>query len=61
LLAFCLRIEKSTVTGATLNSVNSIIGAGIIGLPYAFQQAGFLVGLSLLIFLTIIVGRYKVP
>ncbi|KAI8644771.1 transmembrane amino acid transporter protein-domain-containing protein [Parasitella parasitica] len=34
---------------------NSIIGAGIIGLPFAFKEAGFWTGIFLLIALTIIV------
>lgn len=30
---------------------NSILGAGIIGLPYAIKQAGFVTGITLLIVL----------
>lgn len=30
---------------------NSILGAGIIGLPYAIRQAGFVTGITLLIVL----------
>ncbi|KAJ3181600.1 hypothetical protein HDU85_003542 [Gaertneriomyces sp. JEL0708] len=45
----------STVWDATFNFANSIIGAGIIGLPYAFLQAGFLTGLVLLFTLTFVV------
>ncbi|XP_006461096.1 hypothetical protein AGABI2DRAFT_221574 [Agaricus bisporus var. bisporus H97] len=33
------------------NMANSILGAGIIGLPYAFRQAGFFTGLFLLLVL----------
>lgn len=40
---------KSTVPGAVANFVNSIIGAGIIGLPYALQEAGLGAGLVLLL------------
>ncbi|KNE66228.1 TIGR01456 family HAD hydrolase [Allomyces macrogynus ATCC 38327] len=47
--------EKSSVMGAALNFTNSIIGAGIIGLPYAFRQAGFFLGVALLIGLTVLV------
>ncbi|KAJ3351378.1 hypothetical protein GGF32_004306 [Allomyces javanicus] len=46
---------KSSVVGAALNFTNSIIGAGIIGLPYAFRQAGFFLGVALLIGLTVLV------
>jgi sodium-coupled neutral amino acid transporter 11 len=38
-----------------MNMANSIIGAGIIGQPYAFKQAGLLAGIVLLIGLTICV------
>ncbi|KAI9224117.1 transmembrane amino acid transporter protein-domain-containing protein [Blastocladiella britannica] len=47
---------KSSVAGATLNFTNSIIGAGIIGLPYAFRQAGFFFGLVLLVALAFLVA-----
>jgi sodium-coupled neutral amino acid transporter 11 len=38
-----------------MNMANSIIGAGIIGQPYAFRQAGLLTGITLLVILTITV------
>lgn len=38
-----------------MNMANSIIGAGIIGQPYALRQAGLTTGLFLLIALTITV------
>ncbi|CAG8499101.1 4476_t:CDS:10 [Acaulospora morrowiae] len=38
-----------------LNMANSIIGAGIIGLPYSFKEAGIFTGIILLIVLTIMV------
>jgi sodium-coupled neutral amino acid transporter 11 len=38
-----------------MNMANSIIGAGIIGMPYAFRQAGLLAGVVLLVGLTIVV------
>lgn len=46
---------KSGLRSAFMNMANSIIGAGIIGQPYAFRQAGLLAGIVLLIFLTITV------
>ncbi|OJT12294.1 Vacuolar amino acid transporter 2 [Trametes pubescens] len=46
---------KQTAGGGMLDSVanmaNSILGAGIIGLPYAVRQAGFFTGLVLLLVL----------
>ncbi|KKF93593.1 Vacuolar amino acid transporter 2 [Ceratocystis platani] len=46
---------KSSLKSAFMNMANSIIGAGIIGQPYAFKQAGLLAGVFLLIVLTIAV------
>mmetsp|Transcript_44765 Transcript_44765/g.72904 ORF Transcript_44765/g.72904 Transcript_44765/m.72904 type:complete len:453 (+) Transcript_44765:116-1474(+) len=42
---------SSSLFSATANYVNSIVGAGIIGLPYAFSRSGLWVGIPLLIFL----------
>ncbi|RPA95589.1 hypothetical protein L873DRAFT_1774298 [Choiromyces venosus 120613-1] len=46
---------KSGMRMAFMNMANSIIGAGIIGQPYAFRQAGLGMGIFLLISLTITV------
>jgi hypothetical protein len=40
---------KSGLIGVSSNLVNSIVGAGIIGIPYAMRQSGIVVGLMLLI------------
>ncbi|WVF69208.1 hypothetical protein IAT40_003984 [Kwoniella sp. CBS 6097] len=40
---------RGTLMDAVTNMANSIIGAGIIGLPYAVAQAGFVTGIFLLI------------
>ncbi|WWC62607.1 uncharacterized protein I303_105204 [Kwoniella dejecticola CBS 10117] len=40
---------RGTLMDAITNMANSIIGAGIIGLPYAVSQAGFFTGIFLLI------------
>jgi solute carrier family 38 (sodium-coupled neutral amino acid transporter), member 11 len=42
---------RSTVMDSAFNFTNSIVGAGIIGLPYAMKQAGLISGLLLLGFL----------
>ncbi|RDB16965.1 Vacuolar amino acid transporter 2 [Hypsizygus marmoreus] len=46
---------KQTAGGSLVDSIanmaNSILGAGIIGLPYAISQAGFFMGLILLVIL----------
>lgn len=46
---------KSGLRSAFMNMANSIIGAGIIGQPYAFKQAGLLSGVVLLVVLTVAV------
>lgn len=40
--------SSSTVLTASFNFINSIVGAGIIGIPYAVQQCGFVAGIILL-------------
>lgn len=46
---------KSDMRSAFMNMANSIIGAGIIGQPYAFKNAGLLAGIVLLVGLTVVV------
>lgn len=46
---------KSGMKSAFMNMANSIIGAGIIGQPYAFRQAGLITGIVLLVVLTVMV------
>ncbi|KAL2265691.1 hypothetical protein VTJ83DRAFT_6791 [Remersonia thermophila] len=46
---------KSSLPAAFMNMANSIIGAGIIGQPYAMRQAGLLSGVVLLMVLTVVV------
>ncbi|KAF4587660.1 Transmembrane amino acid transporter family protein [Ophiocordyceps camponoti-floridani] len=50
-----LQRPKSNLQSAFMNMANSIIGAGIIGQPYAFRQAGLLTGIILLVALTVVV------
>ncbi|KOS18624.1 Vacuolar amino acid transporter 2 [Escovopsis weberi] len=46
---------KSGLRSAFMNMANSIIGAGIIGQPYAMRQAGLVAGTALLVGLTVMV------
>ena len=46
---------KSTIFGAGFNFVNSIVGAGVIGIPFAVQQSGFVVGILMLTFVSILI------
>ena len=45
----------STVAGASFNFVNSVVGAGIIGIPFAMQQCGFILGICLLSLVAILI------
>jgi len=49
------RRPKSSLPAAFMNMANSIIGAGIIGQPYAMRQAGLGAGIVLLVVLTVVV------
>ncbi|EFW99045.1 aspartic-type endopeptidase [Grosmannia clavigera kw1407] len=49
------RRPKSGLGSAFMNMANSIIGAGIIGQPYALRQAGLASGVVLLVALTAVV------
>jgi sodium-coupled neutral amino acid transporter 11 len=46
---------RSGMRMAFMNMANSIIGAGIIGQPYALRQAGMVMGIILLVVLTVTV------
>jgi len=50
-----LNAEKSSIFGSTFNFTNSIIGAGVIGMPLAMKEAGLVSGIILLILLTLLV------
>ncbi|KAK7203812.1 amino acid transporter [Myxozyma melibiosi] len=47
--------EKNGMKMAFMNMANSIIGAGIIGQPYAMLQCGLVAGVTLLIVLTFVI------
>ena len=40
---------RSGLGGVIFNLVNSIVGAGIVGIPYAFKESGLVTGLILLV------------
>ena len=42
--------HKSTVLGCSSNLVNAIVGSGIVGLPFAIQESGFVPGIVLVLF-----------
>ncbi|XP_022090841.1 putative sodium-coupled neutral amino acid transporter 11 isoform X2 [Acanthaster planci] len=43
--------DRSGIPGASFNVANSILGSGIIGLPYAMKKAGLPFGILLLMFI----------
>ena len=43
------RVSLVSAVEATLNFTNSILGAGLMGIPYAFRQAGMVPGCVLLV------------
>lgn len=49
--------SKSQISGACSNMVNSIVGAGIIGIPYAFKESGLVAGVLLLILVSVFTDR----
>jgi len=43
------QVHRTTIAGAIANQINAVIGAGIVGIPYALQQTGLLAGILLLL------------
>ena len=52
--------KKSEIAGASSNLVNSIVGAGIIGIPFAIKEAGFVAGVVLLVSVSYFTGKAKI-
>ena len=48
---------KSAIAGASVNLVNSIVGAGIIGIPHAFMQSILIAGVLLLILVAFLTDK----
>ncbi|CAG9815167.1 unnamed protein product [Phaedon cochleariae] len=46
--------KTNTLPWASFNFINSILGSGVIGIPYALHEAGFGFGLLLLIFVAVV-------
>jgi len=49
--------KKSSILGASSNLVNSIVGAGIIGIPYAMRMSGLWAGIFLLILVSALTDK----
>lgn len=52
-----VRGGESSVYGASFNFINSIVGAGIIGIPYALKLCGFYTGIIMLILVAFLVNQ----
>lgn len=48
---------KSGVAGASFNLLNATIGAGVVALPYAIKECGFIMGTILLIVLGLVIDK----
>ena len=49
--------HKTGLFGCTANLVNAIVGSGIVGIPYAMKQAGFLAGVALIILCAVLTEK----
>jgi hypothetical protein len=49
--------KKSSILGASSNLVNSIVGAGIIGIPYALRMSGLISGVLLLLLVSVLTDK----
>mmetsp|Transcript_16865 Transcript_16865/g.31936 ORF Transcript_16865/g.31936 Transcript_16865/m.31936 type:complete len:840 (-) Transcript_16865:30-2549(-) len=45
---------KSSVPGAAFNLINAIVGAGIVGMPFAINQCSLILGVFMIIFFAIL-------
>ena len=52
----CDRVSFNSFASAIVNSTNSILGAGLMGIPYAMSKAGLVPGCILLILIALISG-----
>jgi len=46
--------RQATLTAAVFSLISTIIGGGVLSLPYAFARAGILIGLAFLVFIALI-------
>ena len=49
--------KKSGRVAAITNALNMITGVSFLGIPFAFKQSGWAVGLLLLIFIGYLMGK----
>ena len=49
--------KKSGILGCTANLVNAIVGSGIVGIPFAIKEVGFVAGILLVILCAILTEK----
>jgi Transmembrane amino acid transporter protein len=49
--------HKSGILGCSANLITAIVGSGIVGIPFAIKEAGFLAGLFLVILASIMTEK----
>ena len=49
--------RKSSLAGTLANLVNAIVGCGIVGIPFAIRQSGFVAGILLIFFVTLVTEK----
>jgi len=49
--------SKSSLLGTYANLVNTIVGAGIIGIPYALKESGLVMGLILILVVAVLTDK----
>ena len=48
---------KSSITGAAFNLINTIVGAGIVGIPFAVREAGLVAGTVMVVLSAALTGE----
>ena len=49
---------KSSVMGASFNLINAIVGAGVVGIPFAINQCSLILGVCTVILFAVLTGKY---
>lgn len=49
--------NKSGLAGTASNLVNAIVGCGIVGIPFALRQSGFVAGVLLIVFVALVTEK----
>ena len=52
---------KSSVSGAAFNLINAIVGAGIVGIPFAINRCSLVLGFIMVNLFALLTSTYKLP